>query len=51
MKHYNNAPFTEFEKEIYLEDSIDIFLTVRSYTVARLVNKRTQKIKGHKEIF
>ena len=48
VKHYSYDLFTDFEnddnnQESYLEDTIDIFLTVRGYAMARLVNKRNQK--------
>ncbi|KAH3770460.1 hypothetical protein DPMN_171747 [Dreissena polymorpha] len=55
VKHYSAILFEseadeESEKEHYLEDCIDYFLTVRGFAVAKLVNKQTaQSAKENKK--
>ena len=41
VKHYSNKLLDETEdKEIYVEDCLNIFLTVRGFAVVKLINKK-----------
>ena len=50
VKHYSNELFGDTEdREIYVEECLNIFLTVRGFAVAKLINKKVSKTEKQKK--